>query len=110
MTVGSDGTITIIGTLTNSGSIENNGTIETTSAIAKVTGTGTVNSTQYTIKSGKISAGTDENLYVIKTAKNGNKITYKDMFTQMSARDSKCLWLLARSLGDACVPGYINEK
>ena len=58
----------------------------------------------------KISDGTDETLFVIKTAKNGNKITYKDMFSQMSARDSKCLWLLARSLGDACVPGYINEK
>ena len=58
----------------------------------------------------KISDGIDETLFVIKTAKNGNKITYKDMFNQMSARDSKCLWLLARSLGDACVPGYINEK
>lgn len=58
----------------------------------------------------KISAGTDETLFVIKTAKNGSKITYKDVFNQMSARNSKCLWLLAKSLGDACVPGYINQK
>lgn len=66
--------------------------------------------TQYTENTGNmIAAGTDDTVFIIKTAINGKQITYKDMYQQMGKMNSKCLWALARTLGDACIPAYVNE-
>lgn len=62
------------------------------------------------ITPGKILDGIDEDTYVIKTATNGKKITYKATIAEMEAYNTECLWALARSLGDACIPDYANKK
>jgi hypothetical protein len=56
-----------------------------------------------------ISLGKDEERFVVKTAKNGSKITYAKMYLQMDDMNRKCLWTLAKSLDDACVPSYASN-
>ena len=56
-----------------------------------------------------ISLGKDETVFVVKTAKNGSKITYAKMYLQMDDMDKECLYILANSLGDVCVPDYAKS-
>ena len=56
-----------------------------------------------------ILSGSDETIFTVKTAKNGSKITYAKMYQQMSNFDKTCLWTLAKSLNDACLPDYIGK-